>query len=286
MSLIHRRRLAPLAALVAAFILVSGLMIGFGGHSTAAQEEEESHPAHIHSGTCGANLGPVVYPLDNVGGGTMMGTPVTGQQAGATDAIPVQTSTTVVKTTLDDLVGEAYAINVHESNDNIQNYIACGNIGGEIAGGSLAIGLAELNDSGYSGIAWLHDNGDGTTTVLVGLTEEYGGAATPEAGGGEATPAATPAASPAANTQAPATAQAVSIMNFAFDPPTLTVPVGTTVTWTNNDSTTHTVTADDGSFDSGNVDRGGTFSFTFSTAGTINYHCKIHPNMTASITVQ
>jgi len=273
MSLIHRRRLAPLAALVAAFILVSGLMIGFGGHSTAAQEEEESHPAHIHSGTCGANLGPVVYPLDNVGGGTMMGTPVTGQQAGATDAIPVQTSTTVVKTTLDDLVGEAYAINVHESNVNIQNYIACGNIGGEVAGGSLAIGLAELNDSGYSGIAWLHDNGDGTTTVLVGLTEEYGGAATPEA-------------SAAAGTNSGATAQAVNISGFAFDPPTLTVPVGTTVTWTNNDSTTHTVTADDGSFDSGNVDPGGTFSFTFSTAGTINYHCKIHPNMTASITVQ
>jgi hypothetical protein len=155
----HRRRFVPLAALVAAFILVSGLMIGFGGHSTAAQEEEESHPAHIHSGTCGDNLGPVVYPLDNVGGGTMMGTPVTGQQMGASDAIPVQTSTTVVNTTLDDLVGEAYAINVHESQDNITNYIACGNIGGEVAGDSLAIGLAELNGSGYSGIAWLHDPG-------------------------------------------------------------------------------------------------------------------------------
>jgi len=277
MSLIHRRFM-PLVLLLAAFVLVGGLMIGFG-NSTSAQEE--SHPAHIHSGTCGANLGPVVYPLDNVGGGTMMGTPVTGQQMGATDAIPAQTSTTVVKTTLNDLVGEAYAINVHESNDNIQNYIACGNIGGQVAGGSLAIGLAELNNSGYSGIAWLHDNGDGTTTVLVSLTE-----VSAMTGGGAATPLASPAASPAANTQAGASAQAVSIQNFAFNPATLTVPVGTTVTWTNNDSTAHTVTADDGSFKSGNVDPGATFSFTFSTAGTFNYHCEIHPNMTASITVQ
>jgi plastocyanin len=269
----HRRRFVPLAALVAAFILVSGLMIGFGGHSTAAQEEEESHPAHIHSGTCGDNLGPVVYPLDNVGGGTMMGTPVTGQQMGASDAIPVQTSTTVVNTTLDDLVGEAYAINVHESQDNITNYIACGNIGGEVAGDSLAIGLAELNGSGYSGIAWLHDNGDGTTTVLVGLTEEYGGEATPEA-------------SPAASTNGGATEQAINIQGFAFDPPTLEIPAGTTVTWSNRDSAPHTATADDGSFQSGKLDQGKSFSFTFDTPGTYTYHCEYHANMTATITVQ
>jgi len=277
MSSVKRRRLAPLAVFVAAFILVSGLMIGFGGSSTAAQESEESHPAHIHSGTCGDGLGDVVYPLDNVGGGTMMGTPVTGQQMGATDAIPVQTSTTVVKTTLEDLVGEAYAINVHESADNIQNYIACGNIGGEVAGDSLAIGLAELNNSGYSGIAWLHDNGDGTTTVLVGLTETGG-----EAEGGEASPAA----SPATGGQSGATQQAINIQGFAFDPASIEVPVGTTVTWTNQDSAAHTATADDGSFQSGKLDQGQSYSFTFDTPGTYTYHCEFHANMTATITVK
>jgi plastocyanin len=279
MSLIHRRRFMSLVPLMAAFVLVSGLMIGFGSPTSA--QDEESHPAHIHDGTCGTGLGAVVYPLDNVGGGTMMGTPVTGQQMGATDAIPVQTSTTVVKTTLQELTSKPYALNVHESAANIGNYIACGNVGGMVMGSDLAIGLAELNNSGYSGIAWLHDNGDGTTTVIVGLSETSA-----LTGGGAATPAATPAASPAASTQAGATAQAVSIKNFAFDPPTLTVPVGTTVTWTNNDSTAHTATADDGSFQSGNIDPGGTFSFTFSTPGTFNYHCEIHANMTASITVQ
>ncbi|MFL5759861.1 MAG: cupredoxin family copper-binding protein [Thermomicrobiales bacterium] len=269
-----RRRLMPIAVLLAAFAVVSGLMIGFGS-PTKAQEDQESHPAHIHDGTCGSGLGDVVYPLDNVGGGTMMGTPVSGQQMGASDAIPVQTSTTVVKTTLEDLVGEAYAINVHESKENIGNYIACGNIGGQVVGGTLAIGLAELNNSGYSGIAWLRDNGDGTTTVLVGLTE------TGAEGG-----AATPAASPAASTNGGATEQAVTIQGFAFNPPTLTIPVGTTVTWTNQDSAPHTATSNDGAFQSGKLDQGKSYSFTFDKAGTYDYHCEYHANMHGTITVQ
>ena len=69
-------------------------------------------------------------------------------------------------------------------------------------------------------------------------------------------------------------------------PASLDIAVGTTVTWTNNDGAPHTVTADDGSFDSGNLDQGATFSFTFETAGTFSYICKIHPSMTAVITVE
>ena len=91
-------------------------------------------------------------------------------------------------------------------------------------------------------------------------------------------PAATSSASSSAGTE-------VSIANFAFSPDTLTVKVGTTVKWTNNDSTTHTVTADDKSFDSGNLDPGKSFSFTFKQAGTFSYHCSIHPNMKAKIVV-
>jgi predicted lipoprotein with Yx(FWY)xxD motif len=79
---------------------------------------------------------------------------------------------------------------------------------------------------------------------------------------------------------------AIQIANFAFAPTSLTVSAGTTVTWTNADSTAHTVTADDGSFDSGNLDPGKTFSFTFKTPGTYAYHCAIHPNMKATIVVK
>lgn len=81
------------------------------------------------------------------------------------------------------------------------------------------------------------------------------------------------------------TGNSVSIANFAFSASTLTVASGTKVTWTNNDATTHTVTADDGSFDSGNIAPGGTFSHTFTTAGTFPYHCKIHSTMTAKVVV-
>lgn len=78
----------------------------------------------------------------------------------------------------------------------------------------------------------------------------------------------------------------VYIKGFAFSISSLTVINGTTVTWTNNDATAHTVTADDNSFDSGNIASGSSFSKTFSAAGTFAYHCKIHTTMTANIIVE
>ena len=73
---------------------------------------------------------------------------------------------------------------------------------------------------------------------------------------------------------------------MAFTPATITVTAGTMVTWTNNDNMTHTVTADDNSFDSGNLTSGSNYSRTFSVAGTYPYHCTIHPNMIAKVIVQ
>ena len=78
---------------------------------------------------------------------------------------------------------------------------------------------------------------------------------------------------------------AVAIVDFAFQPASISVARGTTVTWTNTGATAHTVTADDASFDSGNVDVGKTFTTTANTAGTIAYHCTIHPQMKATIVV-
>jgi plastocyanin len=78
---------------------------------------------------------------------------------------------------------------------------------------------------------------------------------------------------------------AVTIRGFAFDPAAISVAVGGEVTWTNADPAPHTVAADDGSFDSGPKDPGGTFSATFDQPGTIPYHCEIHPTMKGTITV-
>jgi plastocyanin len=79
---------------------------------------------------------------------------------------------------------------------------------------------------------------------------------------------------------------AVAVEGFAFVPSTLEVLSGTEVTWTNRDPTTHTVTAEDGSFDSGPLDQGGTFAMTFNEPGTVAYFCSIHPTMKGTVTVQ
>lgn len=82
------------------------------------------------------------------------------------------------------------------------------------------------------------------------------------------------------------TGPAVNIENFAFNPPTLTVPAGTTVTWTNKDEEPHNVVAEDGSFRSPGMDAQGTFTYQFSKPGTYKYVCGIHPFMKATVVVQ
>lgn len=78
----------------------------------------------------------------------------------------------------------------------------------------------------------------------------------------------------------------VTIKGFSFQPAALTVPVGTTVTWTNEDSVDHTSTSDTGVWNSGHLGTGQSFSFTFKRPGTFSYHCAIHPDMKATIVVQ
>ena len=79
--------------------------------------------------------------------------------------------------------------------------------------------------------------------------------------------------------------ETIKIANFTFDPPTLTVPVGTTVTWTNEDDIPHVVAEKNASFRSKALDTGDTYSRTFTTAGTVEYFCAIHPHMTGKIVV-
>src|SRR5271168_5240353 len=93
-------------------------------------------------------------------------------------------------------------------------------------------------------------------------------------------------ASVQANEQ-PSTANAeVKIDNFVFGPQTVTVPVGTTVTWTNKDDIPHTSVSTDGVFKSKVLDTDDHFSYTFSKPGTYPYYCTIHPKMTGKVVVQ
>jgi len=187
-----KRFVATVAALAAAFMLMAGYFVSAGsigaqGADATPEGESTAHPAHIHSGTCEA-LGDVVFPLNDLTPTDLTASPETVAQLPGTPEIAeeevpdvVAESTTIVEASLSDIISGEHAINVHESPENIQNYIACGNITGQETGG-LQIELGELNDSGYLGVANLTDNGDNTTTVTVVLLQRDSG-----------TPAATPA---------------------------------------------------------------------------------------------
>lgn len=83
-----------------------------------------------------------------------------------------------------------------------------------------------------------------------------------------------------------ATGNTVDVKNFSFNPSSLSVSKGTKVTWKFDDSAAHNVTASDSSFKSTDLSSGGSYSFTFNTAGTYSYICTIHQYMKGTITVK
>ena len=106
-------------------------------------------------------------------------------------------------------------------------------------------------------------------------------------------PAPTTATAPATapeTTEVPTTTGAqgasVTISNFTFNPGSLTVAAGTSVTFTNGDGPSHTTTSDDDVWDSGVLASGDDFEVVFADPGTFAYHCSIHPSMTATVTVE
>ena|SRR2546425_12610251 len=90
-----------------------------------------------------------------------------------------------------------------------------------------------------------------------------------------------------AASHAPASSAAnVGIKAFKYAPPMLTVPVGTTVTWTNHDEDPHTVTSATGAFTSAGLSNEETFAQTFTRPGTYQYFCALHPHMRATVVVE
>ena len=140
-------------------------------------------------------------------------------------------------------------------------------------------------------------SGKSKQILVIALLALLAGALAASACGGgskaKTTPAATsPAGTPKATTQATQAATtpgaqgaSVEIKNFAFEPKTVTIKVGQAVTWTNQDSAAHTV-AGDGGIDSGDLSKGKSYSKTFDTEGTFDYHCSIHPQMKGQVIVQ
>jgi plastocyanin len=99
------------------------------------------------------------------------------------------------------------------------------------------------------------------------------------------TPPVTPSpGAPSSSVTIPVGAE--SLGNRAYVPGELDIAVGTTVTWMNTDSTSHTSTSNAAGWDSGIVAPGGQFSFAFQNAGTFPYHCAIHPGMVGTVVVR
>ena len=264
---IRSLRLASVAALAA---------LAFLTPATAAQDDDAPHPAHIHTGTC-AELGDVVFPLTDIA-------PSEGESSGAPSALPVKVSDTVIDAPLQEIVDGGHAINVHLSADEIGTYIACGDIGGVVSvetlaylEGDLVVGLGELNDSGHTGVAWLGALGD-QTIVAIYLLEPGATSSAPAESTQEASPESADASAESA---------AVTMKGFAFNPPTVEIPVGGSITWTNEDNAPHTATGlDRDALQSGTLPFGESYTQTFDTAGTYEYFCEFHPNMEGSVVVQ
>lgn len=130
-----------------------------------------SRPAHIHAGDC-AELGEVLLPL------TDLTSPVGDAVGQAEEALQAESSFTTVPSTLDALLAADHAINVHLSADQIDTYLACGEIGGVIdLNGQLIVGLREMSNSSYTGIAFLVPNVDGVSTNISVFIAPVHGAA-------------------------------------------------------------------------------------------------------------
>lgn len=195
-------------AFIAAFTLLVGMLAA--APFTSAQEgtpdapppegggevraEIEAHPAHIHSGTC-EELGDIVYPLEDLR--AVAAIPITDATpppvyAGGADAEDLMGpqgiaahSSTEVDVALDDLLEGDYAINVHASAENLDTYLACGEITGSVEDGELFVELNEVGTSGFEGVAELTNLEDTTTFVNAVIFPDNPPSGTPL----EATPA-------------------------------------------------------------------------------------------------
>jgi len=193
-------------------VTVALLMALLGVSGGLAQEASPPRPSHIHSGDCD-ELGEVIQPLTSL-------TVPAGETLGNGDAVVAEAAFTSIPQTLDELLAEDHALKVHLSKEQIQTYLACGDIGGRLdANGALIVGMKELDGSGYAGIAYLQPAANGTTSVSVMIAQVIptaGGDAAAEASAEEA-PAATEAADTA--DAAPEIVD-VTLSEFQIDMPT------------------------------------------------------------------
>lgn len=173
-------RIRPQIVRQGVLTLLLGVML-VGGVPVGAQEgtpmaspaaAAAGHPAHIHEGTCDSLNPAPAYPLADVAlPEDGVGTPAPmGRMA---ERHEVETSSTVVPVALEDLLASPHAINIHQSAEQIDTYIACGEIAGVVRphprmsmAEALVVPLREQSASGYAGMVWLQPDGEETTVTI------------------------------------------------------------------------------------------------------------------------
>jgi hypothetical protein len=125
-----------------------------------------ANPAAIRSGTCGSQSAEAAYRLFDVRFRPEEGTPTAGGPLGSPAAIATRMSVTLLDVSLADLLAGDNVIDIRASGDDLDTIITCGDIGGELMGRDLSIGLREVDGSGFSGIAWLRDQGENTLVYV------------------------------------------------------------------------------------------------------------------------
>jgi hypothetical protein len=165
-----------------AAIALAAVALATGG---AFAHEGHGKPARLQTGTCD-DLGGVAFELTGVGASTGLDdAPITAPEiAGAPSAVEVLLSQTTVAAALADVVG-GHAIVVYESDEAMDEVVACGDVGGPMLGEDLVVGLREHHGSGLAGIAVLSPDEAGTgtlVTIYLGEGLLHGDAASPVAG--------------------------------------------------------------------------------------------------------
>jgi plastocyanin len=138
---------------------------------------------------------------------------------------------------------------------------------------ALSLGLVACGSSGSD---------SSSSEAEAGSTGQESGDHTEGASGSEAGEATASEPAPSGEAQK---AEKVQIVEFSYEPDPVVVQVGGKVTWQNEDTAPHTATADDGSFDTGTIEKGKLGSATFKEPGTFTYHCEIHPTMHGTVEV-
>jgi plastocyanin len=249
------------------------LPAGGASLSPNAFPEPQAHPVAIHVGTC-EQLAEPEHDLNETG-------PLTDKEDGAeADAAWVGSETakvvgiseSMLPISLSDLVDAPNAIAIHKSDNPGDGNVACGDIGGATTGDMLIVGLDEVDNSDDVGIAVLESEGDQTkVTIYTFISSGAPVADSPESAG----------------KVVEINILAMADGEWMFEPASVTIPVGTTVKWTNATDIGHTIQSGDINFeDSGLVPSGGSFTETFDRPGTYFYTCGPHPWMTGTITVE